>query len=174
MQPVAPCRGAQSCPHQGRREARAFRFVNDAEHHLAETFDGFGAGFPIGLGDAPALVARQLAFQFLAAVGQIEQALTPVLQPRALFHELPIDQLFQDTRKALLRYPQNAEQLGNRGTRIAADEIDHPMVGAPETILGQNRVRPGGEVAIGEEQQLHRLIEFLLSQKQRIGHGVGL
>jgi hypothetical protein len=40
---------------------------------------------------------------------------------------------------------------------------NHPVVGAPESVLRQHLVGLGREVAIGEEQQLHALAQLLFA-----------
>ncbi len=46
-----------------------------------------------------------------------------------------------------------------------------PVVGAPETVLHEDRIGFGGEVAVGEEQQLDTLANRLLARRSRIGLG---
>ena len=43
------------------------------------------------------------------------------------------------------------------------------LVGAPEAVAGQHLVRPAGEVAIGEVEQLDALAQLLLAQEQQPG-----
>ncbi len=54
--------------------------------------------------------------------------------------------------------------------RVAADEIDHPVMRAAEAVARQHGIGLRGEVAIGVEQQLDALAELLLAQEQQ---GVG-
>ena len=57
------------------------------------------------------------------------------------------------------------------GEDVAADEVDRAVMRAPETDLGEDGVRSRGEVAVGVEQQLDSLPQFLLAQEERVYAG---
>ncbi len=61
---------------------------------------------------------------------------------------------FRTRAKRLLGDFQNIEQLRHAQTRVPVDEMQHPMMGAAEAVLGQNLVGFAREIAIGEKQQL--------------------
>ena len=52
--------------------------------------------------------------------------------------------------------------------RITADEIDRPVMGAAKFVFRQNGVGFGGEIAIGIEQQLDTLAQFLFTEEKRL------
>jgi len=60
--------------------------------------------------------------------------------------------LAENAAQALLGDTQNAEQLANRHLRMATDEMDDPMMGAPESVLSEDRIGLRSEIAIGKEQ----------------------
>src|SRR5579872_3680435 len=107
--------------------------------------------------------------EFAAAVGQFEQALAPVLRPAVLDDETAPQQLSQNSVEALLGDAQDAEQLADRDLRVAADKMHDPVMRPPEPVFGQDRIRLGGEVAIGEEQQFDPLPDFLVAEERRVG-----
>ena len=80
-------------------------------------------------------------------------------------------QAAEDPRKSLLRDLEDAQQLGDRDAGIAADEVDRAVVGAPEAVAGQDRVRLGREVPVRVEQHLHRLTQLIFAQEHGIGAG---
>ena len=134
------------------------------------------AGGAIGGGDPGALRRRQPPLQFAAAVGQLEQPL-PAVVGAAMLHDEPLPhELAQNPVQALLRDAQDAEQLADRHLRMAADEMHDPVMRPPEAVLREDRVGLGGEVAIGEEQQLdalaNRLVARLPAARPRVA-GVG-
>src|SRR5579863_9223813 len=51
------------------------------------------------------------------------------------------------------------------------DEMHDPMMGAPETVLQEDRIWLGGEVAVGEKQQLDAFAHRLLARRPRIAAG---
>jgi len=48
---------------------------------------------------------------------------------------------------------------------MSSDEMDDTMMGAAKTVFCENRIGLGGEVTIGEEQQLDPLADRLLMQE---------
>lgn len=88
----------------------------------------------------------------------MQQPLTPVVGAWALFNEVLIDELFQDSAKALFCDPKNVEEVGDHDPRIAVNEMQHPVVGAPELILCESIIRIGGEVAISEKKQFDQIV----------------
>ena len=52
---------------------------------------------------------------------------------------------------------RNVEQLGHLHSRIAIDEMQHTMVGAPEAKRCQHLVRIADEITIGEEQKFDQI-----------------
>src|SRR5204863_155280 len=72
-----------------------------------------------------------------------------------LLHDPPlIHELLENAGQALLRNLQNLQQVGDAKAGMAIDEMQHAVMRASETELGQRRIRLPGEVAVGEEQQL--------------------
>ena len=70
-------------------------------------------------------------------------------------------ELAENPSKALLGDAQYVEQLSNRQPGIAADEMDNAMVRPSEAELLEDGIRVGNEIAIGEEQELDQLDDFL-------------
>ena len=95
-------------------------------------------------------------------------SLAPVARARALSDEDLADQLAEHPRQTLLGDRQDLEQLAHRDPGVAADEVDDPVMGPAEAVLGQDLVRLGGEVPVGEEQHLDHLPELRLAQEQRV------
>jgi hypothetical protein len=75
----------------------------------------------------------------------------------------------QNAGKALLGDPQNGEQITDRQTRIAADEMQHAMVGATESQFFEDHVSRVGEVAIREEQEILGCADLFLAQEEQVG-----
>ena len=71
----------------------------------------------------------------------------------------------------LLGDAQDGQELGHRDVWVAPHEMDDAMVGAAETVLGEDLVRVRGEVAVGVEEQLDALPELPLGQEKRISAG---
>jgi hypothetical protein len=72
----------------------------------------------------------------------------------ALNDEILIDELAQDTGEALLCDFQNIQQLGDRQTRIAIDEMQHAMMRAAKSVVIEDGIGFGHEIAVSEKQQL--------------------
>src|SRR3546814_17342278 len=66
-------------------------------------------------------------------------------------------------------FPYTTLFRSDRDAVVAADEVDDPVVRTAEAVVDQDLVGLAGEVAVGEEQQFHRLAQFLLAQEERIG-----
>src|SRR5699024_9569055 len=58
--------------------------------------------------------------------------------------------------------------MGNRKPGMAANEVDDPVMGAPEALLRQDAVRFCGEVTISEKQKLKRLPQLFFPKEERI------
>ena len=86
-------------------------------------------------------------------VGRIEFALAAVARALQLDDMAGVDQLLEHARQALLGDLQHVEQFGDGQAGLAVDEMQHAVMGAAEAVVGQDLVRIGGEVAIGEEEQ---------------------
>src|SRR3546814_20921373 len=67
-------------------------------------------------------------------------------------------------------FPYTTLFRSDRDAGVAADEVDDPVVRPAEAVVDQDLVGLAGEVAVGEEQQFHRLAQFLLAPEERIGH----
>lgn len=80
-------------------------------------------------------------------------------------------ELAQNPRQTLLGDPENRQKLGDGDVGVAPDEIDHPVMRAAEAEGCQNRVALGREVPIGEEEQLHPLVELVRAQVERVRPG---
>src|SRR5205814_10675136 len=50
---------------------------------------------------------------------------------------------------------------------MAPDEMDDAVMGAPKTILRENRIRLGGEIAVGKKQELDALPDLVLDGRER-------
>ena len=83
--------------------------------------------------------------------GQLEEPLPPVVGPGTLQHELLAHQMAENPAEALLGDAENAEQLADRDLRMAADEMDHPVMGAAETVARENGIGLRRKVAVGKE-----------------------
>ena len=86
--------------------------------------------------------------------GRVELALPAVARALHLDDVAGVDQLLQHARQALLGDLQHVEQFGHGQARHAVDEMQHAVMRAAEAVVGQDLVGIGGEVAIGEEEQL--------------------
>src|SRR5690554_6870715 len=93
--------------------------------------------------------------------GGKQQALPPVAFTRALRDISVVDQLAQDPRQALLGDAQNVEQIGHRHTRAQIDEIDHPVMGAAESLHFEKGIGIAHEIAIGKKEQSHDIDRHL-------------
>jgi hypothetical protein len=77
------------------------------------------------------------------------------------------DQLAKGSVHALFGNAQNAEQLADGHLRMASDEMDYAMMGAPKIVLREDLIRFCGEIAIGEVQQLDPLPYLILARSSR-------
>src|SRR6266851_707567 len=145
---------------------------DDREQHLAEPLDRRRTGLLVRGGDPGALQLRQAALQLAADIGQFEEALAAVLDAAVLDDEALAQQLAQYPVEALLGNAQDAEQLADRHLRMPPDKMHDPVMGAPEPVLHEDRIGFGGEVAIGEKQQLDAFANRLLAWRPRIGAGL--
>jgi hypothetical protein len=89
-------------------------------------------------------------------------ALPAILGPCSLQDEATIDKLLQDPRQTLLRNLQDVEQIGDANARLATNEVEHTVVRATESELGQHGIGLGGEIAIGKEQEFDERDERIL------------
>src|SRR5260221_3024488 len=145
--------------------------ADDPEHDLAKPLDRLRPGLAVGLGDPRPLVFGELTLELDALGGQAEKALATIALAGTLGDETLLDELAQHAAQALLGDLEDAKQLRHRHFRVPADKINDTMIGATETVSTQYGVRPAGEIAIGVEQQLDALAEFLLAQEERVGSG---
>jgi hypothetical protein len=53
--------------------------------------------------------------------------------------------------------------------RVAPDKVDYAMMRPPESVAGQNGIRLGDKVAIGEKQQFDPFPDLVLAGKKRLG-----
>jgi hypothetical protein len=61
-------------------------------------------------------------------------------------------QFAQHARQTLLRDLQDFQEIGDAHARIAVNEIQHAVMGAPETDFGEDAIGLADEVAIGQEE----------------------
>src|SRR5207248_10651415 len=113
---------------------------DDAEQHLAEAFDGLRAGLAIGAGHPDALRLGKLAFQFAAALGQLQEPLAAVLRPTMLDDKAAAHELAQDPVEALFCDPQDRQKIADGHVRMASDKMHDPVVRSPEAVLLKDRV----------------------------------
>src|SRR5258708_16500887 len=83
-------------------------------------------------------------------------------------------QLAEHPVEALLGNPQDVEQFADRHLRMPPDKMHDPVMGAPETVLHEDRIGFGGEVAIGEKQPPDALTNRLLPWRPYIGPALSL
>ena len=107
----------------------------------------------------------------MPAVGQLQQPLAAVLRAAMLDDEALPDQLPEHPVEALLGDAQDAEQVADGHLRMAPDEVDHPVMRPAKAELRKDRVGLGGEIAIGEEQQLDAVAHLLLAQEPWLDAG---
>ena len=146
---------------------------HDAQHDLAESLHRIGPRIAVGARDSRALIGGQHLLQRAPAFGQAEQALAPVPTPLALVDESFAHELAEHAAQALLGDAQDFEQFRYRDAGIAPHEIDHAVMRPTEALFRQDGVRPRGEVAVGEEQHLDALPQFLVAQEERVGGRLG-
>ena len=84
---------------------------------------------------------------------RIEFALASVARPLNLYDMAGVDQLLENTGKALLGDLQHVQELGDGQAGHSIDEMQDAVMRASETVVGQNLVRIGGKIPIGEEEQ---------------------
>ena len=65
-----------------------------------------------------------------------------------------VDELFENTRKGLLRYLENIQQFRDLQAGIAVDEVQHAMMCPAEAVLRQDGVGIAGKIAVGEIEKL--------------------
>ncbi len=84
--------------------------------------------------------------------------MTAVGRPFALEDVAFIDQLLEYPPQALLGDLQDIQKIGDTQARVPVDEMQHPVMGAAEANLRQDRIRIADEIAIGEEQQFDQIV----------------
>ncbi len=139
-------------------------FGNDPEQHPAKTLHRPRSRLTIGVGDASALRLRQLTLKRASLWGEVEKSLPPIASTRTLEDKPLSDQLAKNAIQALLCNTQSAEQLAHRYLRMSSDEMNDTMMGAPKSVLREDRIRLCGEIAIGKEQQLDPLPHLILGR----------
>src|ERR1700693_5601423 len=144
---------------------------DDAEQDLAEALDRLGASLSVRGRDPGALRLRQPPLQLAPALGQFEQALSAVHHAAMLDDKALAQQLTEHAVQTLLGDTQDLEQLPDGHLGMTADEVDDPVMGPAEAIFLEDRVGLGGEVAIGEEQQLDAVAHLLLAWEGGGGSG---
>ena len=115
------------------------------------------------------LQPRKLHRQGLAFRRDVEQALAAIVGALFLRHVALIDELLEHPAERLLGDFQDVEQLRNLHAGIAVDEMQHPVVSAPEAQLRQHVVGVADEVAIGEEQKLDDVPDGLIAAARPLG-----
>ena len=90
--------------------------------------------------------------------GGEEQPLAPVGGAHPALDEVLLDQLLEHPVEALLGDAQDVEELGDGQARLAADEMQDAVMGAPEAVFVQDPVGIADEVAVGEEEQLDQVV----------------
>src|SRR5436190_20837945 len=103
------------------------------------------------------LQAGELHRQGLAFCRHVEQALPPVIGALLLHHVALIDELLEYAADRLLGDLEDIQEFRNLHAGITVDEMQHPMVRAPEAQLRQHVVGIADEVPIGEEQKLDEI-----------------
>ena len=68
-----------------------------------------------------------------------------------------IDKILHHPVEALLGDAQDIEEFCDGEARLAHHEVQHAMMGAPESMRRQEPVRIADEVAVGEEKQLDEI-----------------
>src|SRR6516225_888824 len=66
-------------------------------------------------------------------------------------------QLAKNTIQALFGDAEDRQQLADRHPWMATDKVDHSVMGPPEIVARENRIRLRGEIAVGKEQQFDPL-----------------
>jgi len=85
-----------------------------------------------------------------------------------------LDQLPEHPGKTLLGDLEDVEKIGDPDSRVTANEVDDPVVGAAKAEVGQDFIRIGDEIAIGEEQQFDQLDHLAIIRRGRRLAGAGL
>ena len=82
------------------RRLDALGRVEQAEQHLAEAFDGVGAGLAVGAGEALALPVGQVALELLALFGEPQPALAAIARAALLLDIVLLDQVLQHAARS--------------------------------------------------------------------------
>ncbi|MCY1240763.1 hypothetical protein D9M72_536250 [compost metagenome] len=77
--------------------------------------------------------------------------------------------MLEHAGEALLGDLQRVQEVGDGHAGLAVDEMDDPVMRPPKAALFEDRIRVGGEVAIGKEEQL----DDLEIDRVIIGGGIG-
>ena len=133
------------------------------------------AGAPastVGVGEDFALTfERGETFQGFAGVGQGEMALAAVAGATGLRDIVLVDECGEDAGEALLGDAQDGEKIADGDAGGAADEVDGAVVGATKAEIIEHAVGGGGEVAIGEEEEILGLPHLFLAEEEVAGAG---
>src|SRR5262245_12273221 len=99
------------------------------------------------------LQRREPERQGLSLRRHIEEALTAILIALLLQHIALVDELLEHAAERLFRDVEDLEQIRNPHAGVAVDEMQDPVMRAPETKLQKHLVGVTDEVPVGEEQQ---------------------
>ena len=90
------------------------------------------SGLAKGAGDPGALAVEELGVKGVTGLCEAQQALAAVTPSLLLLDEAAGGEIFQDTAEALLGDLQDFQKLADREVRLAADEMERPVMGAAE------------------------------------------
>ena len=134
--------------------------------HGSEPGDGVRPGHAVRLAHSAALGVRQQLLKLRALVREMEMPRPPVARAH-LDLDKPVDhQPAQNAVHRLLRHSENCDQAADRRARVAVDEVDRAVVGAPVVVLPEDPVGVGRESPVGEEHGLDPAPELLVRQEQ--------
>src|SRR5262249_36918963 len=106
--------------------------IEQAEQHLAKALDRVGAGLAAGAGRAPSRPVGQVALEFLALLSEPQPALASVSRAALLLDVALLDQILQHAADRLLGDLQDRQQMADRLSAVAADEIERAVMRAAE------------------------------------------
>ena len=143
--------------------------VHDPAHDPAEAVNGGGAGFAVGGGEDLTLTLEEAALECRAADGEGEMALPGVAGAAGLGDVVLFDQGGEDAGEALLGDAEDGEEVADGNAGATADEVDGTVMGAAEVEIVEDAVGGGGEIAVGEEEQILGLPHLLLAKEEVAG-----
>jgi hypothetical protein len=152
-QPIAQAGSAEGVLRLQRRR--------ELGHHHSPAFLFLRTNRPKRVSQKVLLQARHFCFERQPARSEMQHVNTSILFVGLPIHKTLVNQLPKRPMKTLSGHPQDTDQVGDRQRLPTSDEVQDPVVHAPERKLGEIFVRAGDQAAVREEEEFKRGIKMI-------------